>query len=332
MRKFSILNFKFLIKYQLLNCLGLLVLLICIGSIFVSKAQAQELSLGIFPPIIQIEATAPTSIKTKIAISNDSDTPVYLSIQVRPFKESDDNNGHVQFMDEKDGFPGNDPLIYQKMEILDNTGQSINEITLSPKQEKQLILHIALPQGEPSGDYYFTILFISKDQLTDQNNTSHVIGGIGTNVLLSVGPKAPANGVLADFSAPFFLTHGPVPFSVLIGNTSDHFIVPTGNIVVTNMYKQTIGNIKLLPVNVLAKSQRYIPDNSGNSDTEAIWKEKVLFGIYSAKLTILLSQEGPLFERTIYFVVIPIQGFVYIAIALSVIIFIIIRLRKRLRR
>lgn len=311
--------------------IGLLVVLVCIGSILCTPAHAQELSLSISPPIIQIDATPPTSIKTKIAITNGSDDPVDLTIEVKPFKQSEDNNGQVEFLDESNGFPGNDPLIYEKMEMLDENNTSVNELMLSPKQEKQLILHIVLPKDEPSGDYYFTVLFTSKDNVIDQENASHVIGGIGTNVLLSIGPKKPTTGALDRFSVPFFLTHGPVPFSVLIGNTSDHFIVPKGNIVITNMYKQIVGKLNLLPVNVLAKSQRYIPSDT-TSDTKAVWNEKILFGFYSAKLSVLLSQEGPLFEKTIYFVAMPVQGFIYIGLALLIIIFIIIRVKKRLRR
>ena len=229
---------------------------------FVPAAHAAGLSLGIFPPILQIQATPPTEIKSKILIENLGDDPVDLKIGLKPFIASDKENGQVNYSSD---YNLADPFIFDKMQILDGNS-SIDSITLAPGQKKELTLEIALPQNEILGDYYFSIIFISANTPTANSNISGAAAGIATNVLLSIGPKGPTQGNIEEFSAPVFKTHGPVPFTVRIRNTSDHFITTKGDIVIKNMFGQSVGKVDLLPVNILSQSVRSIPDSLQSPD------------------------------------------------------------------
>src|SRR5579864_615562 len=97
-------------------------------------AQA-DFGLAIYPPILQIQATAPTSVRTQVSIQNTGSDPVILSIKLRAFKPSSDNNGTIEFLKDSDGIPGNDPLIFQRIEILDDSDKPINQTILGPSQE-----------------------------------------------------------------------------------------------------------------------------------------------------------------------------------------------------
>ena len=80
-------------------------------------AYAQAVSLGIAPPVIQIDARAPADIKTPITIENGSDNTVVLDIQLKAFTASPDEDGHVQYL--KDSDPASKPPIFQqKVEII----------------------------------------------------------------------------------------------------------------------------------------------------------------------------------------------------------------------
>ncbi|MCL5435289.1 MAG: hypothetical protein M1405_02785 [Patescibacteria group bacterium] len=307
--------------------------------IFAPAAQAQ-VSLGVFPPILQIQATPPTDIKSKILIENLGNDPVDLRIGIKPFTASDSENGQVTYLSD---FSYVDPFIFDKMQILDQD-TSIDSITLSPGQKKELMLEIALPQGEPLGDYYFSIVFISSNQPAKTANVSGQAAGIATNVLLSVGPKGMTQGNIEEFSAPLFVPSGPVPFTVRVRNTSDHFITTKGNILIKNMFGQTVGNVDLLPVNILSQSVRSIPDSlqSPTATTPAsfksyvlslkspaaVWPETFLFGPYTATLTIALSDQGPLYRRTVSFYAFPTETLFGILIIILIITAIIIRVKK----
>ncbi len=313
-----------------------------LGFIFTPIAHAQGVSLGIFPPILEIQATTPTDIKSKILIENLSNDPVNLSIGIKPFQAADSEDGQVYYPSDYSSLLA-DPFIFNKMQLLDGNN-SVNEITLSPQQKKELTLEIALPQGEPTGDYYFSIIFQSAESSLQNSTNTTTLGGIATNVLLSIGPKGPTNGNIEDFSAPSFITNGPVPFSVKIRNTSDHFITTKGSIVIKNMFGQAVGKVDLLPVNILSQSVRSIPDSMQGPQANpssslksyflslkspaAVWPETILFGPYTATLTIALSDQGPLFRRTISFYAFPLYSIIAIIIIIAIVSVIVIRVKK----
>ncbi len=304
------------------------------------KPAFAQVSLGVFPPILQIQATPPTDIRSKILIENMGDEPVDLKIGLKPFTASDKEDGRVNYSND---YNLADPFIFDKMQILDND-TSIDSLTLAPGQQKELTLQIVLPQNEILGDYYFSIIFMSANTPAADSNVSGATAGIATNVLLSIGPKGKTQGNIEEFSAPILKTRGPVPFTVRIRNTSNHFITTKGDIVIKNMFGQSVGKVDLLPVNILSQTIRSIPDSlqspSANppaslksyllnlKSISAVWPETFLFGPYTATLTIALSDQGPLYRRTIHFYAFPTETLFGILIIILIISAVIIRIKK----
>lgn len=293
-----------------------------------SFAYAETLSLGIFPPIIQVDATPPTAIKHPVTITNRADTPVTLSITLRPFTAKD-SLGHVGFVDEKD-FILRDRDIFQKIQVLDGD-TAVNEVTLDPQEEKTLTLKVGLPKDEPPADYYFSIVFLSKTAKTSTTGSA-IAGGIASNVLLSIGPKDTARGFIEKFGAPFYVTNGPIPFTVIVHNLSSYYIAPQGQILIRNLYGQLIGKVDLLQQNILSNSSRSLQDTHQFLENKAVWPETFLFGPYTATLTVSLSPQGPLFHRTIYFFALPIQYMIGIILLLTVGIFLFTRVQRRMKQ
>lgn len=296
--------------------------------LLVTQTSASDISLGIYPPIIQIQATPPADIHSPLTLSNPTDQPVTVKILVRPFSNGVSDDGQPAYLPGKTWL-GEDKDIYQKMALFDGQ-ENTDTVTLAPHQQRNMELRITLPKDEPASDYYFSITFVSNPVAITQSTNTAVAGGVSTNVLLSVGPTDKTAGFIQDFSTPFFMTHGPVPFSVHVSNTSKHFITPQGSILIHNMFGQLIGKIDLLPVNILATSSRFLPSDF-NASTKATWQEKALLGWYSAKLTIALSSEGPVYHRTIYFFALPIQVIIGIILTIILIMVIVYRVRKRLK-
>lgn len=290
------------------------------------SASASDVSLGINPPIIQVNATPPTAIKQPLTIQNGSESPVTLSVTLRPFTTKD-TLGEVNFLGEKDLIL-RDKNIFQKIQILDNDSP-IDEVTLQPKEKKTLTLKIGLPKDEPPADYYFSVVFLSKEA-AGENNGPAIAGGIASNVLLSIGPKNPATGYIEKFAAPFYVTNGPIPFTVIVHNLSPYYISPQGQILIRNLFGQLIGKVDLLQENILANSSRSLPDTRIYAADKAIWPEVFLFGPYKATLTIALSPQGPIFHRTIYFFALPLPYLIGLVSFLVIGVFIVTRIRKRL--
>lgn len=299
---------------------------------FAGSAQASDFSVGIYPPILQIDANVPVAIRKDITVVNASEDSVTLDVVFKPFQQGPYQNGQVSYIPITSVRPDKD--IFQKIQLLDENDNPVTSVTLGPKQKRSYTLHIGLPKDEPPGDYYFSVLFLSQDQVASANGSA-IHAGIGANVLLSVGPKDLTTGFLDEFSAPWFVQTGPVPFIVSITNTSRHFISPTGEIYIRNMFGQLVGKVDLLSVNILEQSSRFIPskDSPANAPRPlAIWPEKVLFGPYKANIVIALSDQGPIINKSIYFFAMPIQyiiGFFVVIIILSII---AARVKMRMRQ
>jgi hypothetical protein len=281
------------------------------------KAYAQELSFGIYPPIIQVNANPPASITTPMSIQNFTDQDLKLNIEFRFFKPKPD--GTIELMP-KGQIEGTDKDILSKIQVFQG-GSVVKELNLAPKQKKDLNFHVGIPENEPAGDYYLTILFVSTQPEKPGENLTLSSGGVSSNVLLSIGPTGETKGRISQFSVPPFVSHGPVPFTVKVANDSDHFISIKGNLLVRNMFGDVVGNINLLPVNVLEKSERLIPASGSAQivNPTISWNEKLLLGFYKTKLTVSLSDEGPVYVKEANFFAFPIEILVGIVFSLGIV-------------
>ena len=309
------------------------------------QTLAQSVSLGIYPPVFEMETTPPSDIKVPFFIQNYTNSSVNLKISLKPFTQAPSEDGQVEFLDDTFSYP--DPVFLQRVQIL-YQGNSVDLLTLSPNERKNLILEIQVPPNETKGDYYFSIIFNSLNNFEGSDTSSKASGGIATNVLLSVGPVGKTQGYIQEFSSPLFLNQGPVPFTVRIKNTSDHYITPTGSISITNMYGQNIGEVHLLPVNILSNTIRRIPDSMQSPTASpsaslnsyfktldkvyAVWPETFLLGLYTAKLNVSLSSKGPVFTREITFFAFPIEYMIAILIIIGITVFVVLRVKKQLNR
>jgi hypothetical protein len=335
----------------------ILVLLTFAFCLLPSKTYAQQSSLTVSPPLIEIEAIPPTSLETPISVKNNSDEEIELQVLLKPFIQSAKENGEVQFLKDTDAFPGANKKIAEHIEIRENS-RKITSLTLLPKEKKELDLYVGIDKDEPHSDYYFAVVFlppaITSKSNEEDDNGSNIRGGIGINVLLSVGPRNDAKGLIEAFSAPSFLQSGPVPFNVRIKNTGSHYITPTGSVLIENLFGQKIGRITLHQANILTGSSRaFVSDESFKEQLKAqqtaekkgtapivpnttvtnpvvIWPEKFLVGPYTATLRVSLSPKGPEMTRQLRFFAFP--GQLLIALVIGIVILIVVKKRVDSRR
>lgn len=287
-----------------------------------AQAYAEGASLGIYPPLITIEATPPARSKSPITIQNLSSQPVALTITLKPFEQAGNRDGAVSYsiieVSSADSF-------FEKIKVYDGVNEAHN-ITLSPHQEKTLDLRVDVPIDEPASDYYFSVVFTTVSQPIQDINGSLIESGIATNVLLSIASPSgkEVKGVLEEFATQLFFEKGPVNFSIQVKNTGNNFIRPKGIIVIKNMFGQPVGKIDLSPVNILAHTSRTI-----SAPNDIAWKENFLLGQYTASLTLELSEKGPVFTRETIFFGFPLR--VFLGIMIAVIIFNWIRNKVSIR-
>ena len=221
--------------------------------LFAPRANAEELKTGVYPPLIKINATPPANVKTDIIVQNQTDHNITYYISLMPFKDSPKKNGEPFF----------DPALtnsysdfFTRVKITD-AGNEISEVELAPHQKKKLRLEITLSKENNARDYYFSVVFLSKNDLeTPKTSSTEIRSGVGTNVLLSVGPKDGTDGTINAFKTKKFINSGPVTFEMEVKNSSNSFIEPECTIVIENMFGQKVGQVVIAPVNILSYSER----------------------------------------------------------------------------
>jgi hypothetical protein len=280
-------------------------------------------------------------VKIPFFVQNFTSLSVPLTISLQPFTAGQSENGNITYPETVNYA---DPYLPERIQVLDGNN-SIGDLVLAPQQKKDLTLEVQIPSNEAKGDYYLSLVFTTNAGNATNVNSSQASGAIASNILLSIGPFGKAQGYIEDFSTPFFIGKGPVPFSVRVKNSGDHYITPTGKIEIKNMFGQTIGKVDLLPVNILANTIRRLPDSAqsdpnsqdyqnikavidSNSFPVAVWPEKFLVGPYTATLTLSLSDSGPLFTKQVMFFAFPLEYLAAILLTIGLIIFITIRVSK----
>ncbi|OGH16178.1 MAG: hypothetical protein A3C30_02695 [Candidatus Levybacteria bacterium RIFCSPHIGHO2_02_FULL_40_18] len=293
-----------------------------------------QFSLGIYPPIFEINAQAPANIDAKINIQNLSEFSQNLSITFKSFRPDEKGDGTLRYEAA--------PPTLQKIKVYDGENP-LEQITLDPFESRDLALKMDIESNTPGGDYYFSVIFLSQENQDSKISQSKITGGIGTNVILSVGRKGPFRGQIKEFSIPRLVTHGPVPITLLLANNSSYYLNPTGRIIIQDMFHREAGQINILPQYVLANSSRFMKDSDQASPTferaaqierlesdhpVLIWPETFLFGLYTAYAHIKLSENGPVFETKASFIAIP----AYMLFAISFLAFVLIGIYLRVKK
>ena len=339
-------SISILMKKFILMLLSFSILLI-VESIF---AQGKNtFSLGIYPPILEINAEPPANIEADISIQNLSNSTQNLKIIFKSFRPAETADGTLRYINEdlpagRQGIiEGSDALILERIKVYDQENP-VEEISLDPFESRNVTLKIDLEDSSPNGDYYFSVIFLSIKIHSGKSSGSQIQGGIGTNIILSVGPAdGRASGEIKEFSIPGFLSNGPVPITLLLQNNSDHYIVPSGRIIIKDMFGREAGKVNILPQYILINSSRFMIDSDQASESAElsehlrklssnhavlIWPKKFLFGLYTAHAHIKLSNNGPIFETKTRFVALPI----YTLFAISFVAFVLIGIFLRVKR
>jgi len=223
--------------------------------VFSFPVRAQQISLSISPPLLEVMIQPGKTITQSYKIGNNSNTDLYVRAIVVPFEPAD-TQGKVGIRYQVSGI---------RYFTLTNSDIQLGQtFRLPANSQKQLVLKIAVPKDELEADQYFTFLVEQSPEiefLGPQGGQNLI--KIGSNILLTVSrlgnPKK--QGVIAKFLpypkiADLF---DKVKFKVLIQNTGDAYFKPIGQIDIYNQItKKKMTGLKLRPDNILVDSAREI--------------------------------------------------------------------------
>ncbi len=250
-------------KLAILNSFFLSVLILLAITYKPSSIFAQQVSLAISPPLLEVLIKPGKSILIAYKVENYGD-PVIVASHVQPFEPSD-NTGNIRIKDQFEG-----PIRFS----LENADLTLGQSSLVKTLEsQQYLLRIRVPEGAPEGDYYYTFLAQTEPPPPVAGISSpRARATIGSNILitvsetgqLDVNPKIAVFDLLTRYKVPFFGkrinifdSSDPVPVVMIVENRGRNFIKPQGQILLRGNFGER-ATFDIVPQNILSGSQRYV--------------------------------------------------------------------------
>src|SRR3989338_8291334 len=205
--------------------------------IYSSNVEAQQITLSISPPIVELLVKPGKTLLIGYTIQNLGD-PTTLSVKIRTFSPQGDYGEMVIDLE----------LISPIRFSLDNTDMQFEQpIFMKQRDTIQALVRIRVPEGTPEGDYYFTVM--AETEPAPQiggASTSLAKATIGSNLLLTVtkSGRVEIKGrvalfqIVPDFTFPLFgreyqvVESGKkIPIDLVIQNQGKNLMKPQGEVV-----------------------------------------------------------------------------------------------------
>jgi len=311
------------------------------------KAIAQQVSLTVSPPILKIYIKPGISIMATYQVENTGD-PTIIQAKVLPF-EPKDILGNVQIQPEFEG-----PIRFN----LDNVNLALNQpFFMKTKDIQQLLLRIRVPDGTPTGDYYYSLLAETQEApVTEGTTTVRAKVTVGSNILITVTDSGliDVKGKISLFDVMashtftlfgekinLFDSNDPVPVTLVINNYGKNLIMPSGEIVLLGNFGEK-ATYKIVSQNVLSQSQRLLTATPSakidciNKDVKQAYCRKPIsflisgffVGLYKISTAVNFGDNSSEVYASTSFLAIPFKLIIGFSLALSIVIIILKQMMK----
>ncbi len=259
----------------------------------VNPIHAQELSISVSPPIVEIMIMPGKGVNQMFSIINEG-LDGYASLKIVPFTPSGES-GNVEI---NDNFSLENSTIYANWFSLIKPQVKFEDKFFIKSGDKQnVLLNITPPAETPEKDYYFTLLYeIDSGDLAQMGGYSGNISKakIGANLLISISKdgKPYKKAQIVEFSAPKIIDSlQKLNYTLKVENTGQFFFKPTGKITVNPLFgKKEV--LEIAPVNIISSSTRAVPCILEEELVECTYNKRVLLGFYKATASFTTDEEG----------------------------------------
>jgi len=241
--------------------------LFLVSSIYVympiRKAQAVDIGLSIYPPLVKVVIKPGKNITQVFKIENRSTDTKTLLARIIPFTSADDfGNPNIN--------PGSTAPWLGYFSLANSKISLDQPFELKAGQSDQLILSVNIPADAPLKDLYATLLVTSYSNTIDTKLIgSSVSATIGSNLLISVSVQGapptilkivnflPESGKYLKIGDYYFLDNiTPVFFTALAKNDGEYTAETKGVFKISRNEQSPIELQSVLPQYVLSRSQR----------------------------------------------------------------------------
>lgn len=250
----------------------------------VTSPAVSSTSTTLIPPSFELFADPGETLTEKIEVRNEGSNPLIYNVGKKNFEAVGDS-GIVQLVS------GNQGNTYSLSQWIT---PSVNSLNIAPHQSQDLTFTINVPQNAEPGGHYGAV--------SVESIPSNIPGAanIGTTqvslILLRVSGNVTEKASVQSFSSPSYLEYGPVTLRLIIANTGNVHIAPTGTIVITDTFGNKVEEIPLTSRNVLPGASRIM---------DTVWNQTNLIGRFKATLVANYGESHQTLVAQVYFSVFP---------------------------
>jgi hypothetical protein len=261
-----------------------------------SAATGQALEIA--PPVVNLSANPGQTITTQISLRDISSSKLVVSNQINDFVASGEDGTPKILLDETEPNP------YSMKAWI----APLAQFTLAPKQIQKINVAIHVPANASPGGYYSVLRFTGTPPELDGTGVS-LSASLGSLVLLRVNGEAKEQLSVQELSvnnggkSGSLFESTPLNFVERIKNSGNLHEQPAGQVVITDMFSKEVAavNVNLPPRNILPNSIRKFEQPLDGS----VLGNKILFGKYTAKLTLNYGASKKTTTSEITFWIIP---------------------------
>jgi len=266
------------------------------------------------PTLFYIDANSGDSFDRTLQLTNRSGKLGNYAVEVENFQGSKDNPSQtIVLLGKKDSPYG----------ARDWTTLELDRFSLQHAERIFFNVNIKVPANVSPGDYYAAVLVraVPEDQNQATNApTVKITSRVGSLFVLRIAGDVVESGQLDSFSTgKKFYSSPPVDFRVIFKNTGTVLLQPAGQITIKNIFGRTVDTIEIQPFRTLRDSIRL---------EKVSWEKKYLCGYYTADLKLNRGYGNIIDEKSISFWILPWKFILLALFTLTLIIAIIIFLRR----
>ena len=232
-------------------------------SLIPNPSFAQQVSLSISPPLLELFIKPGKSIMVAYKLDNLGD-PAFLNLKILPF-EAKDNLGNIRIKPEFEG-----PVRFS----LDNSDLQLEQpFFLKTNGSQQILLRIRIPENIVDGDFYYSLLAETAPPTAGEGmGSARAKATIGSNILVTISnsgnidikPRVVLFDILSKLKFNFlgkvikiFDSADKVPLVFIVENKGKNMIKPEGRITLKGNFGET-AKYDIISKNILAESQRLL--------------------------------------------------------------------------
>ncbi len=245
------------------------------------------------PGRVELELKPGQSAVYEVSLANRIDDNRTFSLVFEDVSGTADAEQSVVFLGEERG----------PYTIKDYLSVPENNLKLNLGERARIPVTITVPEDAEPGGYYGGLLISTvKDNGVDEgpgSARSPIVARVGTLFFITVPGETIKGGEMKEASIidkKIWYERGPIEMSVLFENTGSVHLNPYGEARIKNIFGEEVGFVELEPWFVLPKSLR---------SREFKWDRELLFGRYTAHISVNRGYDDIVDEETVVFWVLP---------------------------